>query len=86
MGPVPLDMLSPFLSNESKKSIIGCRMVLGISLNVDNSWMRWAPEIDIFFAILVESLGSNIFSVTSHPQARVVSPNQDPYEVPTPKH
>jgi hypothetical protein len=25
-------------------------------------------------------------AVTSHPEARVVSPNQDPYEVPTLKH
>jgi hypothetical protein len=28
----------------------------------------------------------NELAVTSHPWARVVSPNQDPYEVPTPKH
>jgi hypothetical protein len=45
----------------------------------------WAPPRASDFLFSDGGYYPKIF-VTSHPYARVVSPNQDPYEVPTLKH
>jgi hypothetical protein len=55
MGLVPMEMLSPYLSMESKNAQLDVVCDLGISFNMDSSWTSWNLDIEIVLAILVES-------------------------------